>query len=152
MPKSIRFLALGLAVASAACGVTLSPRVEVGDGFADSRRGLPASPSAPEVPAGGGVAAREICRTGATPRGWIAVRYTSGNERCLPSPNQDDQYATAVIHRYSDAPLGSSMTVCADQGLPQGWTRVAGRAPDSECPGARVREGAPTTYVMRRIH
>lgn len=151
MGAPARLLALGMVAVCSACGVTLSPRVEMGDGYGDQARGLPERPSPPGVTPGGDAIAREVCRTGSMPRGWIAVRYTSSSERCPAPPDGDDQYTTAVIYRYSNAPLGSTMTVCADQGLPQGWSRLGGEVADADCPGARVREGAPTTYVMRRI-
>lgn len=151
MVTPARLLAITLVTISAACGVTLSPRVEMGEGYGDAARGLPERPAPPAVSPGRDAVAREICRTGPMPRGWIAVRYTAGDERCPRVPDADDRYTAAVIYRYSDAPLGSTMAVCADQALPQGWARLGADASDAECPRARVREGAPTSYVMRRI-
>lgn len=145
---------LTIVLVCSGCSVALSPRVETGGHGGDPSREvggtLPAYPGPSTRPGGSESPMRQICRNGAMPRGWIAVRYAAGDS--CPSPVTDDEsFNLAVIHRYSDAPLGTTMTVCADQSLPSGWTRERNAAPDAECPGARVQAGAATTYVMRRI-
>jgi len=48
-------------------------------------------------------------------------------------------------------PLDATMTVCADQTIPMNWVREYNRDVRATCEGARVRDGAPTVMVIRRV-
>lgn len=123
----------------------MQPRIE---GFEGSGGAFPQPPATPErTPTE--VAARQVCR-GSRPSGWIAVRYVA-DENCASAPDGENPYSAAVIRRYRELPVGSRLTVCADQGVPRGWVRENRDASAGHCPGARVSEGAATVFVMRRI-
>lgn len=128
------------------CGISMTPRIE---GFQGPGGAYPQPAGTSERAAAGEVAARQVCR-GSRPSGWIAVRYVA-DEDCASSANEENPYSAAVIRKYRGLPLGSMLTVCADQGVPSGWVRENADASAGHCPGARVDEGAPTVYVMRRV-
>lgn len=138
----------------AACGVSVHPRVEgfqgPGGAFPQPDRGSGGVvPAPPERPRAGAGLTRQICR-GSMPRGWIAVRYVTDAD-CPTPPDEGNPYSSAIIRKYSELPLGARLVVCADQGLPSGWVREPADASHSACTGAKVREGAATVYVMRRV-
>jgi hypothetical protein len=130
----------------AGCGISMQPRIE---GFGAPGGAFPQPPATPERTSAGEVAARQVCR-GSRPSGWIAVRYVA-DEDCASSADEENPYTGAVIRKYRTLPLGSRLTVCADQGVPRGWVREYAGPSAGHCPGARVDEGAATVYVMRRV-
>lgn len=162
MPIVHRRLLLALAIlVLPGCGMSLEPRV--GAGGSDPARSpvptpgrafpLPGTfplPGATPDPAGAGVL-RRICRTSSVPRGWIAIRYVADADECPTSPDAENRYTAAVIQRYSGEPIGAVLTVCADQRIPSGWVRDRDPESTDGCLGARVRDGAPTTRVIRRV-
>jgi hypothetical protein len=83
--------------------------------------------------------------------GWIATRYLQGAENCPESTDPENPYTAAVIERYSHKPVGATMVVCADQSIPRQWVREYPRDVRATCQGARVRDGAPTVMVIRRV-
>jgi hypothetical protein len=139
----------------AGCGATMQPRLRTGD--TAPRPGFPPEDHVGPRPApklGGAPDARptidQICRTQPMPSGWIAIRYMEGGDKC-PSRDRENPYTVAVIERFSDKPIGAIMVVCADRPMPHGWVREWNDEVSAECPGARVRSGQPTVYVMQRI-
>jgi hypothetical protein len=145
-----------LLVAQAGCGMSVRPRASTGDtaGPLDAgggrRAGAVRPPPISDRYDAGPVVDR-ICRTASVPGGWIAVAYEAAPAGvCTRSEGVEDGYSLAVIQRHSNRPAGSVMAVCADQPLPRDWYREWNRDPDISCPGARVREGAPTSYLMRK--
>jgi hypothetical protein len=85
------------------------------------------------------------------PSGWIAIRYIPGAENCPESTDPENPYTAAVIQRYSQLPFGATIVVCADQPIPRQWVRDFNRDVRASCDGARVRAGAPTAVVIRRV-
>ena len=83
--------------------------------------------------------------------GWIAIRYVEGEENCPRSTDPENRYNAAVIERYSQKPVGSTMVICADQTIPRDWVREHNQDAGAGCPGARVREGDRTALVIRRV-
>lgn len=130
-----------IALVLTACGMQFRPRVPGSDGV------LPA-------PAEGGrfgapeAGVRQICRTGAYPRGWIAVRYIQ--LRDCPRSEGEGGYNGAVIDRYEARAEGTTMVVCADQPTPRNWVSRPASG-DVVCEGARVDIGEPTTKLIRRV-
>jgi hypothetical protein len=85
------------------------------------------------------------------PSGWIAITYQQCGENCVRSTDPDNPYTVAMIQRYDTAPVGAVLNVCADQPVPRNWVRERGLAPTEGCEGARVEEGRPTAFVIRRV-
>jgi len=108
------------------------------------------TPTAMPGPAGRPVI-DQICRSHPRPSGYIAIAYTVAGERCPRNTDPENEYNGAVIERHAARPVGSIMIVCADQGLPSGWTREHSRKPATGCTGARVRDGRPTAVTIRRV-
>jgi hypothetical protein len=146
------------------CGVSVQPRVGMGDGDGFGRGGSLGTPQVPRPgslpgatpgrPAGGPIESAMIdyvCRAAPMPSGWIAIAYQEGGENCVRSTDPDNPFTVAMIQRYDTAPVATTMTVCADQRVPRNWARERGLAPGSGCAGARVGEGQPTAVVIRRI-
>ena len=138
----------------AGCGTTVRPHVRTGG--TDQPPGmLPGGRLSPRPD--GGVADEvqpvidQVCRAQATRSGWIAIRYLQGAENCPESTDPENRYTAAVIERYSHKPIGATMVVCADQPVPRHWVRESNRDERANCPGARVRDGAPTVMVIRRF-
>jgi hypothetical protein len=130
--------------------VSITPRVSVPDGPLDG--GSLAPRPGPVTGTDGRPAIDQVCRAQARPSGYIAISYTIEGDRCPANSDPANPYNGAVIERHSDRPVGSLMTMCADQGVPSGWTRDHGsRNRPVSCPGARVREDAPTAVVIRRM-
>ena len=82
---------------------------------------------------------------------WIATRYAQGAENCPESTDPENPYTAAIIERYIHKPVGATMVVCADQRIPRQWQREYNRDERATCPGARVRDGASTIMVIRRV-
>jgi hypothetical protein len=83
--------------------------------------------------------------------GWIATSYLQGGDNCPESTDPENPYNVAVIERYSDKPVETSLMVCADQSVPRQWVREYNRDVHVTCSGARVRTGEPTVMVIRRV-
>ena len=142
----------------AGCGTTGRPQVIVGEpdrGFGSpprDRLGPRLSPDRDEDRDKNPMV-DEVCRVNAVRSGWIATRYTQSTLNCPKSTDPEDTYNTAIIERYSHRQIGETMIVCADQPVPREWVREYNRDRDASatCPGARVREGAPTAMTIRRV-
>ena len=139
----------------AGCGTTFRPHVRTGG--TDQPPGmLPGGRLSP--PDGDRVGADEpqpviaqVCRVQAMRSGWIATRYLQSAENCPESTDPENPYNGAVIERYSHKPVGATMVVCADQLVPRQWVREHNQDVRATCQGARVRDGAPTVMVIRRV-
>ena len=138
------------------CGTTIRPHVSTGglDGqrmFPPGQRlgpqRGPESVAEPDV----GTTVDKICRSRGMRSGWIATRYAEDTGNCPESTDPENPYTVAVIERYSHRPVGSTMAVCADQPVPREWVREHNRDERISCPGARVRDGAPTAIMIRRV-
>jgi hypothetical protein len=149
-----RSIPFSLVLVSAVAGCTMAvPR-----GEAWPPPGTPGDPSGtigtqpPSEPGMAGVrlAVDRVCRARGVPRGWVATAYVSAGEACPRWRDDDGGYNAAVIERHEGRPVGTRMTVCADQGVPRGWMRETMRDTRVQCVGARVAEGRPTTMVIRR--
>jgi hypothetical protein len=92
----------------------------------------------------------EVCRAHPRRTGWIAVDYRVGGELC-PAAGDGEPHNVALIERFDHKPRGAIMVVCADQAVPRNWTRDDRREVDDVCPGARVRDGSPTAFAIRRV-
>ena len=140
----------------AGCGTTIRPHIR--SGGTDQPSGiLPGGRLSPRPDAerGGADEAHpvidQVCRAQAMRSGWIATRYLQGAENCPESTDPENPYTAAVIVRYSHKPVGATMVVCADQAVPRQWVREYNRDVGATCQGARVRDGAPTVMVIRRV-
>lgn len=96
---------------------------------------------------------REICRSSALPRGWIAVDYIVSSA-CRNSLH-DSGANTALIVNYAAMEPETILTVCSDQHLPGGWERLPAEdteASSSQCPRrpGDTRTG-PTVVRIRRL-
>ncbi len=116
-------------------GVGLSPRPDPERGDADVTQPI----------------VDQVCRAQPMRSGWIATRYLRGAENCPESTDPENPYTAVVIERYSHQPVGATMVVCADQSIPRQWVRDYNRDVRASCEGARVRDGAPTVMVIRRV-
>jgi hypothetical protein len=156
MRGSLLLLALATLFATqAGCGMSAHPRAGMRDG---STVGRPTdAPAGPQPwPAGGDArdprpAVDRVCRASSIPGGWIAIGYEAAQGKCPASPRVHAEYSLAVIERYSHKPVGTVMLACADQPVPRNWVREWHLEPHASCAGARVRDGAPTSYLMRRV-
>ena len=120
------------------------------DGGDITGRGLPAG--APAAVAGrGSSGVRRVCRTGARPRGWIAVAYVSSGEGDCPALVKSDSSVTvAVLAYYADRAVDAVLDVCADEPVPRGWAVEDSAADGSDsCPG--VTRNGSSTYRIRRV-
>jgi hypothetical protein len=141
----------------AACGTIVHPRIGGTDpgrsgGIAPDGRPGPTGLSAPGRTGRDNLPLiQQVCRAQPVPRGWIAIAYTAAGEACPPRTIPGDPYNAAVIEYHQNRVVGTELLVCADQPVPSGWIRLAGRESDRECPGARVSEGHPTVHLIRRI-
>lgn len=138
----------------AGCHTTVRPNVSVGTapspgmmpggrlGRPDAERGVP-DETQPLID--------EVCRTQAMRSGWIAIRYLKGGENCPAPTDADNQYNAAVIERYNLKPIGATMVICADQPIPRDWVREYNQDLRATCEGARVRDGAATVVMIRRV-
>ena len=137
------------------CGTTIRPRV--GAGGSDQPPGIPAGDRLGPRMGPGNVAddaqpvVDEICRVSATRSGWIAIRYIRDEKNCPASTDPGNPYTVAVIERYFDKQVGTTMVVCADQTVPHGWVRESNQNVRTACEGARVRDGLPTVMSIRRV-
>ena len=137
------------------CGMTIRPRVDAGG-----------SDQPPAIPPGNRLGPRtgpgnladdakpvvdEVCRVNATRSGWIAIRYIRDEKNCPAPTDAENPYTVAVIERHYDKPVGTTMVVCADQSIPRDWIRESNPDVRATCQGARVRDGAPTAMVIRRV-
>lgn len=93
----------------------------------------------------------EICRTQAMPSGYIAIRYLQRDGDCPASTDPGNAYNVMVIEYYRNKPVGAVMVVCADQSVPRDWVREYRVDARADCPGARVRDNAPTVVEIRRV-
>jgi hypothetical protein len=125
----------------AACGTTIRPRLG-GVTQPSSRLDSPTDP-APTV--------EKVCRSHATRSGWITTSYFQNAETCPKSSDSTNAYNGAIIERYSQYPVGTTMVVCADQPVPRRWVREYGREAGTACPGASVPDGEVTAMVIRRV-
>lgn len=102
---------------------------------------------------GGAEGVRRACRSGAWPRGWVAVAYERGGDGCPGAAAGDSLATTAVLVRHTARPLGTRLDVCADQPVPAGWARVDDEAPDAvdACPGAE-RGDRPGVRRIARLY
>jgi len=139
----------------AGCGATIRPRLGSGEG--QPPIGSPAEPDLGPVlsPGAGGrqqeaALVRQICRNQPVPSGWLIINYAAGDERCPAPADRDNPFTVAIIERYEDKPIDTVMIVCADQKIPVDWMRV-NQVTGHECVGARVRDEAPSVYVIRRV-
>lgn len=108
-----------------------------------------AGPDGPDA-VHGGVERRETCRAEGHPPGWIAVAYTRRGEECPAADDAYEGYSGVVLERYEHRAVGTVIIVCADRRTPVGWFEERDPA-GSDCPGARVSEGEPTSKRIRRV-
>jgi hypothetical protein len=140
----------------AGCGTIIRPHVSTGgnDRLAGSppteRLGPRLAPENETAP-GTSSLVDQVCRVHAMRSGWIATRYIEAAGDCPESTDPENLHNAAVIERYSHLPVGATMAVCADQPVPRDWVREHNREVKASCPGARVQEGAPTVFVIRRV-
>ncbi len=145
---------IALLIASG-CGTTIRPRV--GAGGSDQPPGIPPGDRLGPLIGPGSVADNvqpvvdEVCRVSATRSGWIAIRYLRDEKNCPASTDPENPYTVAVIERYHEKQVGTTMVVCADQSVPHGWVRESNRDVRTTCEGARVRDGSPTVMTIRRV-
>lgn len=151
---ALRAVAFALTL-GAGCGTTVRPHVR---GGTDQPTGtLPGGRLGPRFDPELGVpdetrpVVDQICRAQAMRSGWIATRYLQGAENCPASTDPENPYTAAVIERYSHKPVGATMVVCADQSIPRQWVREHNQDVRASCEGARVRDGASTVMVIRRV-
>lgn len=151
-----RALLLPLLLATAACSA-IQPRLDR-DGDRPPFDPDPALGGPPWPPQIGAVDSEDtrpvidrVCRTGAMPFGYIAVDYATGGRNCPQLRDEDNSFRVAIIARYSDKAVGTTMIVCADQPVPSGWVRQGEEGGTSACEGARVAKGEPTTRTIRRV-
>ena len=171
MPHSyLRIAAGALLAGSVACGVVDSLRLRGGPPargpvpqpgrMPGDLGGQPADPM-PRTPGTGATpgsagdtrypGTRQVCRTSAPPRGWIAIAYVSGSGECPARRGADSVATAAVLVRYADHAVGTELDVCADQVVPQGWAMSRDEAADGDqCPGATRGDG-PTSKRIRRV-
>lgn len=143
-------------IVAAGCGTTIRPHVR--SGGTDQPSGVqPGGRLGPRSDPDPGVADEihpvidQVCRAQAMRSGWIATRHLQGAENWPESTDPENPYTAAVIERYSHKPVGATMVVCADQSIPRQWVREYPRDVRAACHGARVRDGAPTVMVIRRV-
>lgn len=152
MRQSFLVGALILALIPAGCGITVRPHVRAGGSEPPAL--LPGNRANPRPDVGTGETTPvidQVCRTNAIRTGWLAIRYFEVAENCPKSTDPENPYNGAVIERYSQKPVGTTMTVCADQTIPRDWVREHNRDVQAGCPGARVRDGDRTVMVIRRV-
>lgn len=137
------------------CGTTIRPVVR---GGSEQPPGLlPGNRMGPRPVPEDGVAddahpvVDQICRSQAMRSGWIAIRYLQGGENCPASTDPENPFTAAVIERYELKPVGATLVVCADQSIPRQWVREHNQDVRNTCEGARVRDGAPTVMVIRKV-
>lgn len=170
MPHScMRIAAAGLLAGAVACGPVDSIRLRartaagglapqpgtLGDLGGRPANPTPRTPDIGELPGPGAgtrrAGDRQVCRTSAPPRGWIAVAYVSSAGQCPARSGADSIATAAVLTHYADESVGMELDVCADQVIPGGWAIVRDEAADvGRCPGATRGEG-PTTKRIRRV-
>jgi hypothetical protein len=156
MRGPLLLLALAALLATqAGCGMSAQPRAGMRD---RGTVGLPGEDASGPQSWPAGREARDprpavdrICRASSMPRGWIAIGYEASQGKCPATPRVDAEYSLAVIERHSHMPVGTVMLACADQPVPRNWVREWHLEPHASCAGARVRDGAPTSYLMRRV-
>lgn len=140
----------------AGCGTTIRPHVTTGGtdrlgGSPPTERLGPRLAPEKETSPGPSSLVDQVCRVNAMRSGWIATRYMEDAGNCPESTDPENPHNAAVIERYSHLPIGATMVVCADQPVPRDWVREYNRDLKATCPGARVREGAPTVLLIRRV-
>ena len=140
----------------AGCGTIIRPQVSTGGD--DRTAGFPQRPHLIPQPTpdrdgapDGQAMIDKVCRVQAMRSGWIATRYTEDAGNCPESTDPENPYTAAIIERYSNKQVGSTMIVCADQPVPRQWVREYNRDASISCQGARVRNGEPTAIVIRRV-
>lgn len=140
----------------AGCGTVVRPHVSTG-GTAQPTGAPPGGRLSPRPDSDRGVAddahpiVDQVCRAQAMRSGWIATRYLQDAGNCPESTDPENPYTAAVIERYSHKPIGAAMVVCADQPVPRQWVREYNTDVRATCQGARVRDGAATVMVIRRV-
>jgi hypothetical protein len=143
------------------CGTSMTPGVGTGIGDRPGAMppGLPpgrdpgAAPGlTPATPSRDDRTGTErICRTQPVPIGWIVTGYVSaGGEQC-PRLDPDEPFPVAIIERFDQKPVGSTMEVCADQRIPRDWRLDTSVPASGACHGARVLREQPTSIVIRRF-
>lgn len=96
---------------------------------------------------------RRVCRSSVFPRGFIAVGYEGASSDCpRATATGDSVAAVAVVVRYTTAPVGARLDVCADQAVPSGWSLVSDEAPGD--PGAcpRATRHGDTVRRIERVY
>lgn len=141
-----------LALLCVVCGCTgFRPIVRGGDPRDVPPGTVPPEGTAPRYPGeertSAGHPPRRLCRVQSPPTGYIATSYERASD-CPPTAD-DDGYNAALVEHYADRRVGTTMSVCADQRIPYGWTRTNDE-PSDRCPGARVGPGEPTSIIIRR--
>ena len=138
------------------CGITVRPHLGTRD--IDQPAGvLPGGRASPRPAPNVGQldetqpAVDQVCRVQPMRAGWIATSYLQGGDTCPESTDPENPYTVAVIERYSDKRVETTLMVCADQSIPRQWLRESNRDVSATCSGARVREGEPTVMVIRRV-
>ncbi len=156
MRPVVHFIAASFAlILVAGCGTTIRPHVSTGG---DDRPGMldpgqrlgPRQTPDRDVAPDGRLTIDKVCRVHAMRAGWIAIRYAEDDGNCPESTDPENHYTAAVIERYNLKPVGATMIVCADQPVPRDWVREY-RETSGSCPGARVRDGAPSAITIRRV-
>ncbi len=138
------------------CGVTVRPRLGSGDSgqpssvYPDARVRPRPAPAVGQLNASQ-PAVDQVCRTQPMRSGWIATSYLQAGDNCPRSTDPENSYNAAVIERYSDKPVDTTLVVCADQTIPLNWVREYNRDVRATCEGARVRDGESTVMVIRRV-
>lgn len=97
---------------------------------------------------------RRVCRTGGWPRGWVATSYEEAQDgECARRPGASNRYNAAIIVALAAQPVGSVLTMCADQVIPRDWEPVHMDVTEegiSRCPGAGDGE-RPDVRQIRRV-
>jgi hypothetical protein len=150
--NSVAALATVLLVGCA--GMEIYPRASGLDGMAPD----PAAPGTFGGRSGGGIGAigfaeaaiATVCRNDARRSGWVIVRYTIEGDGCPTPGDGENPYNGAIIERHQGRPAGTTLLICADQGVPRGWARDTRIGNPDACPGAKVREDRPTAFLITR--